>query len=254
MRAALALVSLCVSSPLAIAGIIVDTFSINKDYAGGNVTGTIWSGVLNSGNLSVGNANISNPGRLTWGSIPNSGWEGSLANGPFLYRMVNGDFDVSVQVAGMTNNFFSDGGLLVRVPNVADAGPGEDYLGLRYFGAFGFNATRNTNDGSTANTNYPAFDPFIRITRTGAVFDFFTRPNESSAWVLRDRVTRADMGAVGDLQVGLWFGTFTNTTGQARFDNFTLSGPNVVVPEPSAFVLASLLSFGAIGRLCWRRG
>jgi hypothetical protein len=43
------------------ADLITDTFETSHDYAGGNVVGSIWDGVLNPNNLAVGNANITSP-------------------------------------------------------------------------------------------------------------------------------------------------------------------------------------------------
>lgn len=229
-------------------GVILDTFDTSHNYAGGNVASTVWDGVLNFGNLSVGNANTSNSGRLTWESTSNSGWEASsFANAPTLYKLVSGDFDVSVEVTNMTTSTFSDGGLIVRVPSIVDAGSGEDYLALRYFRPFGINGTRNTDNGSSANFNYSGpLQSLLRITRSGNQFDFFTRATVTDPWGLRDTVVRSDLTSISDLQVGLWFGTFSSNAGQVQFDNFSLSGPNVAVPEPSSVVM-----FGSIFLICF---
>lgn len=41
----------------------------------------------------------------------------------------------------MTTMAHSDGGLIIRAPDLGDAGAGEDYLALRYFAPF-FNVRR----------------------------------------------------------------------------------------------------------------
>jgi regulation of enolase protein 1 (concanavalin A-like superfamily) len=228
----LALIALSVGT--ARADTVGDMFDASHNYQSGNVAGTIWSGVLNADLLALGDANILNLGSLTWSAAANTGWEGSLANGPVLFRTISGDFDVSVQVVAMTKVWYSDGGLIVRVPDVSAAGSGEDYIALRYFAAsgFNFNATRSTDNGVTTNVNYNALEPYLRMTRNGSEFRLYTRDSESSPWSLRHNVNRPDMGSVADLQVGLWFGTFlTNNVGSAQFDNFLLLIPSI--PEPS---------------------
>jgi len=235
------------SSP-AWAGMVSDDFNTPHDYLAQGTAGTLWDGVRNTDHLATGDASVSQPGLLTWGVLPNAGWEFNLANGPVLFRNVAGDFDVSVSVAGMSTVYFSDGGLIVRAPQLADAGPGEDYVALRYF--FGINAVRSTDNSNTQNFNHTPMHPHLRITRTGTSFEFYTRALVSDAWSLRQQLTRADLGALSDLEVGLWFGTFSTPPGFAQFDNFELSGP--LVPEPSSGLLAA---FGGLTALayCYRR-
>lgn len=230
------------------AGTVVDDFNVPHNYAGGNVNGTIWSGVLNPGSLAQGDASITLGGALTWNSTPNVGWEDAQDNGPVLFRTVSGDFDVSVFVGSMSTSLYSDGGIIVRAPNLGDAGSGEDYLAIRHFGALGFDATRSVDNNATSNVNYSTFDSKVRITRTGDVFDFYTRPTLIGGpnWQLRDEQIRPDLGALTDLQVGLWFGTFTSASGGADFNGFSLSA--ATVPEPSSLVLAAL---GCAGLFAW---
>lgn len=228
----------------ALAGTVVDSFDAAHDYLGGNVAGTIWSGVLHPTGLQSGNASISTPGELNWAVNPNVGWEDAFANGPVLYKLVSGDFDVSVRVTALSEAWFSDGGLIARVPTLADAGPGEDYVALRHFLPNGINALRSTDNGSTTNLNFAApIHPWLRMTRSGSTFQLYTRPGDNDPWIFRTSTVRPDIGAIDTLQVGLWFGTFSSNPGYMRFDEFQLSGPNVV-PEPSTWALAL---FGAIG-------
>src|SRR5262249_42525518 len=118
-----------------------------------------------------------------------------------------------------------------RVPDLSAAGPGEDYVALRHFGALGFNATRSTDDSVTANTDYWPLHPFLRMTRSGGVFTLYTRPDLNTDWVQRDQVSRPDLAGVADLQVGLWFGTFlTGDVGQVQFDNFVLTTEGSALP------------------------
>jgi hypothetical protein len=210
-----------------------DNFDVPHNYRGGNVVGTGWDGVLNPNNLLSGDADITAPATLTWAATANSGWENNLSapiqvldNGPVLYKMVTGDFDVSVHVSSITTDLWSDGGLIARVPAII--GTTENYVALRYFGAGGFNATRNTVNGTTTNDNYPVFQPYLRITRTGTTFQFFTKAKLNDPWTLRDTVDRPDIPAGSPMQVGLWFGAFqTGNLGSIQFNNVSLSDAGV---------------------------
>ena len=106
-----------------------DNFDVPHNYIGGNVVGALWDGVLNPNNLLAGDAGITAPATLTWAATANSGWENNLDNGPLLYKMVTGDFDVSVHVTSITTDLWSDGGLIARVPG--STGSTENYVALR---------------------------------------------------------------------------------------------------------------------------
>jgi uncharacterized protein YjbI with pentapeptide repeats len=238
------------------AGEVYDDFSVSHDYSGGNVAGTIWGGVLNSNDLALGNANIQNAGRLTWSAIPYSGWEWeTFNNAPTLYRLVSGDFDVSVRVADMTSAIFSDGGLIARVPDVNAAGNGEDYVALRYFAAYSFNSSRSTDNGVTSNKDYftddgYVFEPYLRLRRDGNSFDFYTRPDPSSDWIHRDSFSRPDIGEI--MQVGPWFGTFSENSGTAQFDDFVLSAPSISEPANLTLtIFGALVIIGHRRRRTW---
>lgn len=206
------------------------------DFTCGHYAATGWDGVLNPDHMT--NLNVQNTGQLTWGSFfEDFGWEGTLDNGPVLYKAVSGDFDVSVQVTAMSR--FSEGGLIARVPDLSLAGPGEDYVALRQKGNFFFDVPRSTDDGISTD-NFAAerrpSEPFIRMIRAGDVFSLYTRPDTYSNWALLDQVTRPDLTNVADLQVGLWFGNSSASVvsvGSVQFDNFVLA-QNVTFTAPIA--------------------
>ena len=71
----------------------------------------------------------------------------------------------------------------------------------------------------------------LRITRTGEVFNLYTRPDDQSPWVLRDTVSRPDIGSGTDMQVGLWFATFfSGDQGSAQFTDFHLGAAKPLMP------------------------
>ena len=217
---------------------VIDTFDVSHDYSGGNVAGTIWNGMLNADHLVSGDASITNAGRLTLVPTDFSGWEGGGSDAPTLYVLVDGDFDASVQVAAMSTGDYSDGGLIARVPDLADAGPGEDWLTMNYFGASGFDHARSVDDTTPADFAFSPLRPFLRMTRSGNTFAFYSKTTAGDAWDLRDTLERPDFAGVTTLQVGLQFGTFFVNPGSVQFDNFMLNADPV--PEPASAMLGLL--------------
>lgn len=224
------------------AGMVTDDFNAVHDYAQGNVSGTIWDGVLNAGQLQVGDASITQTGQLTWSAKANSGIEPfGLNNAPVLYRNVSGDyFDASVYIPAITTIPWSDGGLIVRDPLSGQ------YVQFRHFGAGNFNAVRASNG---FNTNLSGFDPWLRIVRNGNAFEFYSKPSDELPWSLQTTYNFAPVGAADPVQVGLWFGTFgTGTVGTVRFDDFVLIAPTV--PEPNTLLLAGM-GMAGLSMLTW---
>lgn len=216
---------------LASLGVVADDFNRYHDYTGGQVSGTIWDGVLNAANLDPGSD--TSGGVLHWRNT-GEGWELANGSGPFLYKMVKGDFDSEVEVAAFEYVQWSDGGLMARVPNIEDAGPGEDYISALLFSANNTdtwaqeNRLRSTDDNasSTIWTSGVIGQRFLRLERLGNTFNYYSKAAVGDAWSLRETVTRNDFPAT--LQVGLQHGTFVGNAADRQFDNFRLSGPNVV--------------------------
>ena len=65
-RASASFLATVADAPLAACagGSFDDPFAIAHDFGGGDVSGTIWDGVLNADHLAVGDANLSNAGEL----------------------------------------------------------------------------------------------------------------------------------------------------------------------------------------------
>lgn len=234
-----------------------DNFDASHNYSGGNVSGTIWNGMLlNSGfvgtqnaTLITADANITNAGQFTV-TMQNGGWDANSDNGFALYRNVTGDFVATVQVTGATIQDYNDLGLMARVANSADAGVGEDYLLLRYFAAFGYMGTRSVNDNVQDDFGFAGgMRPYLKLQRFGNILTC-TMANDSAFTqnILTRSVTRDDFAGL-PLQVGIWNAGFTSTVNTARLDNFRLS----VVPEPSSLYLA-VLGFAAVSIVAKKNG
>jgi CotH kinase protein/Lamin Tail Domain/Immunoglobulin I-set domain len=207
--------------------VVTDDFNVYHDYTSGDVNGTIWDGVINAANLDPGSDTAG--GVLHWRNT-GEGWEvPGHADGPFLYKLVSGDFDAQVEVAGVTYVTWSDGGLMARVPDLADAGPGEDYVTAMLFssstaaGSAQQNRLRWADDNVTGNswTSGIYGHRFLRLERVGNTFNYYTKASAGDAWGLRETITRNDFPAT--LQVGLQHGTFSGNAADRQYDNFVLN-------------------------------
>ncbi|HXC99794.1 MAG TPA: hypothetical protein VN048_10660 [Verrucomicrobiae bacterium] len=251
--------------PAAIKGdTIINNFNNGFDYMANGVPGTMWDGVyLGFGDVFGGSdggdigvtlqANeTANPGFLT---IQDNftDWAGANDDGFFLYKVVAGDFDVSVENVEPFDN--SDpannhmGGLMARA--FPTNGPrwsapfngAENWQAEFRFQAFNIDEDiRFTTNGADhdayitvpgINTNNN-INRYLRITRVGNVFSFYTKTNQPDAWTLHGSLTRGDLAGV-PIQVGLADATFGDGTGGGAqpppvtfYTDFELTGTNVV--------------------------
>ena len=217
-----------------------DNFDTYHDYSSGDVTGTIWDGVLNAGNLDPGSDTIG--GVLHWRNT-GEGWEGATASSPVLYKTVPGDFDAEVYMPFISNVQWSDGGIIARLP---DASAGENFVTVKAFGTGGEDDARWSVNGVGSNQRLSALQPYVRLQRRGTTFKFSTKAAAGDAWTLGYTLARPDMAGV--LQVGLWHGTFVGNAADRQFDNFWLRelvGPIITAqPGPSQSVsVGTNLSF-----------
>jgi hypothetical protein len=253
------------------AGTIINNFDNGFDYLASGVPGTMWDGVyLGSGDIFGGNdggdagftlqANeTANPGYLTIQDNLTD-WSGTSDDGFFLYKVVAGDFDVSVENVEPFDN--SDpannhmGGLMARA--FPTSGPhwsapfngGENWQDVFRFMQFSIDEDIRYATNGADNDGYiivPGVDTdtnvnrFFRITRVGDVFSFYTKTNQPDAWTLHGSLTRGDLAGV-PIQVGLADATFGDGTGggtvaapQTFYTDFELTGTNVVAaPTPPA--------------------
>ena len=166
----------------------------------------------------------------------NGGWADQWNTGPFLYKMVEGDFVAQVQVVSVDYWWNVMGGLMARVPNPDGVGENENWVYLNYFPVYSVgNNIRNTINGASTEMQapwrgYPP-DPYLRIQRSSNTFFFYTSP-DGETWTslpgLEDGVVRDDMPA--ELQVGIFQANFTGDWQNTMdFDNFSIA----TVPEPT---------------------
>jgi len=261
--------ALFVASGLALqvqADSIINNFDNPYDYVANGIIGdTNWDGIYmrfgdipggNNGGDGNGNTSVAssafNPGYLTVQSTAGT-WAAAGDDGFFLYKVVSGDFDASVQIAGpyLTPNYHL-AGLLARAWNTnnsgAPYGPSagnstENWMYIARFQEFGINshgryATNgaDVNDyfntpGSNTDTNNTAIR-YVRLTRVGDLFSFYEKTNQSDAWSFIKNLSRPDLAGVS-MQVGIEDNVGGNPNPTVAYTDFELSGPNVSLGTPT---------------------
>ena len=201
-----------------------DDFGTAHDYFADGAAGTIWDGFFynfTNGNATVlaADADTSNAGRLTFRSTYGN-WENGDDDGLLLYKTVTGDFDAQVQVISMNNVSWHDAGIMARVANLDDAGPGEDWVAVKHFAQGGRNGHRSVATNITSTVEVSGLQPWIRLKRTGNVFASY-RSSDGMTWSQIGSTLRSDMAGLA-VQVGIWQATFSANEGTAQFDNFSL--------------------------------
>ncbi len=252
---------------MAHAGSITNNFDTGHDYLASGVVGTMWDGVyFGSGDVpggdnggSVGfttNANENIFGGYLAVDSQNTGWAGTEDDGFLLYKVVSGDFDVSVQIgANYDNRAFNQSGLLVRAFTTNGPAWGapvattltnavENWVSINRFNEFSINQQfRMATNGVDvqATLDLPATDAYsiatndqryLRITRVGDAFSVYDKTNQSDPWTLQQAINRTDLNGI-PMQVGIHQAEFLGgVITRTFYTDFELSGPNVTVPVP----------------------
>src|SRR5262245_10966519 len=244
---------------------LTNNFDVGHNYVLDGIVGeTNWDGIyLLAGDIPGGNNGGSGAGTtiladssLSFGNFfsvrtTRGDWAGAGDDGFFIWKLVNGDFDVSVQSAPtwqITVNHFA--GLLARAWNTNNTGApysttqtnnAENWVMLWRAQEFNIsqvriatNATefqRNFPD-SIVNTNQTRYYRIVRQQETN--FMFFWKTNLSDAWIqLSNNINysngvyvRPDLAGV-KMQVGIAHAMFDpNNQATAFFTDFELNGPD----------------------------
>ncbi|HOA63114.1 MAG: family 43 glycosylhydrolase [Verrucomicrobia bacterium] len=208
-----------------------DRFDAARDFLAQGVSGTVWDGFLGPDDSSAPEAIRAQDGVLRLQS-KGTVWDGGKPLGAFLYKLVPGDFVAQVRVADYAgldtrrvpgNN---DGGLMVRLPEVAEAGPGEDLLQLNFFPIWNQGNMITILDGGRRQMgNGLAWNAHrhLQIIRCGSLFWFRTSP-DGALWqnMPGSPVERPDM-AGQPLQVGLYHASYGNDSSHIAFADFKLT-------------------------------
>lgn len=192
---------------------ITNNFTTSADYVANGIVGdTNWDGVYlgfgdvpggsspsGSGVSLTANANSLVPSTLTLTSTGGA-WAGAGDDGFFLWKLVNGDFDVSVESLPNWDTTANDfGGLLVRAYATNNSGApfsttstnaAENWVMLWRGQEFSIDEVRFATNGgdnertffdSNANTNQTRFFRIVRSQSTN--FMFYWKTNYGDAWV-----------------------------------------------------------------------
>jgi uncharacterized protein len=235
----------------------MDDFATPVNYLANGVAGTMWDGIYlgageianatgvgaAAGTVSVADADISSNHVLTILSLQTD-WENTADDGVFLFKVITGDFDMSVQVIGPTDaGAYNLPGLMVRAfgPGGAPSPGGQEnsFLWARFDWLNYVNMLKNnvngvktdTPLGTAPNTNY-----WLRVQRIGDTFNLFEKALETDPWSQVGSVTRADFSGI-PLQVGIeqsdYAGGATRTAQYANFNlNVSNMGPFGAPPAP----------------------
>jgi len=211
-----------------------DDFSVAHDFATDGVAGTAYDGLAGDINdvNGVADTSMSRDGQLYLESV-NAVWaEPWSPLGPFLYKVVSGNFIATVKVtgyAGDPNNwvYHNSCGLMVRNVADADAGAGEDWVSLDYFPIWSCgNFVRSADDGARTENGHNRqgwnLQPYLQIERVGNTFHFRVSP-DGQTWteMARSPLERKDFDGLA-VQVGLQHATFSDSVGFAAFDDFSI--------------------------------
>ena len=261
--------------------VFTDNFSTAHDYLSNALPGTAWEGYYVNGtnipnatyapppaSVSAFNANISSNNALVM-TAANSAWKNAEDNGPFLFKIVPGDFQAVVHITNYSIINYQFVGLMARAFNTANnasgSGPGDSENTLQWmrFDEFGIStATFDTTAGGTAETDDTDGETnnyWLLMTRVNSTnFYFFKKVNLTDPWTaVPDQTTvRSDWTNGVSLQVGLMEAMFNNPIGTVAYDNFMLDAPNISggTPPSAASGLSITMNGLSSATLTWVPG
>jgi carbonic anhydrase/acetyltransferase-like protein (isoleucine patch superfamily) len=241
-----------------------DNFNVPINYLTNGVVGTIWDGIYlgageianatsvgaAAGSVSTADSSISSNNVLTVASLQTD-WENTADDGFFLFKIVTGDFDMSVHVIGpIDTGAYNLPGLMVRgfgaggAPSPNNA---ENSLLWARFDEFSIaNMSKNNVNGvktDAARGIYPNTNYWLRIQRVGNVFNLYEKALELGAWNSVGSITRSDFSGL-PLQVGIEHSDYSGgATRTAQYEKFslTVSNQNFSAPPkpPTGLTLAA---------------
>lgn len=199
-------------SSFSIGSVFVDNFDSSHDYLVSGTTGTGWDGFIGLETVDNLNADMDRTGELFIESTDGR-WQEPFPPennlGPLLYKNVRGDFIVIVEVTEYQSGVnYNAGGLMARVAEDTDAGPGEDWVATTYFPMFSVNNKMDDTDNGSRSEVRPwqaSVHPYLMLERSGDNFyGFVSDDGLSWNYPLNDGnpVIRTDMAGL-PVQVGI---------------------------------------------------
>jgi Family of unknown function (DUF5695) len=259
-----------------------DDFSVNVNYLTNGLTGTIWNGIyfgageFNNTGLGGGgpgatlqcDANITAPSTLTI-QTTGTAWENADDDGFYLFKVVPGDFSMSMHVVSpFDNSAYNTAGLQARAFS-AGGNPyhgSENFISWTRFDEYNFaNYLRSEVNGGVDQINpgdYPNSNYWLRMDRVnGTNFLFYQKATQAGAWQLVSFpapvngtvLTRPDLAGL-PLQVGIIHATFNGQLG-VQFTDFSLTESNATFAStPSPAMGLTLTTNGGGLNVSWTPG
>jgi len=217
--------------------IFTDSFDSTHNYLTEGVTGTGWDGFVGLGageTVNELNASIDRAGKLYMES-QGAYWESPFNPlGPFLYKIVIGDFTATVKVDEAEDEQWNLVGIMARVPSLEDAGTGEDFECVDHFISIGGNMVRGVDNGGEQEISSGTLRQYLRLRRVGDTF-YHEASDDGTSWTLLDGSPRVRTDMVGlALQVDLQHANYNPNTTYVVYDDFSIQE---TVPDANADVL-----------------
>jgi hypothetical protein len=214
---------------------VVEDFDTAHDFLADGVEGTFWDGLVGVGiNETASAVTTADPNRAGQLYLESNGstWDGPWNPlGPYLYKVVEGDFRATVKVtdyAGTPDEwvYHNNCGLMARNVEDSDAGDGEDWISVDYFPIWSCgNMVRMGDDGARTEpcNNRLAWEahPYLQLERQGNTFYCRVSADGENWEQLCDPFVRDDFNDV-PVQVGLFHAVYNTVDGYAAFDDFVL--------------------------------
>jgi hypothetical protein len=238
--------------------VFTDNFSVPHDYITNGLLGTSWDGeYLNFGDVPGGafqtqgqggddagktfvlNADISDTNILAL-EAAGSSWEGAGDDGPFLFKIVTGDFQASVNINTMNNINLNAAGLMARLfdnsgsatQGAAGGNGGETHVNWWKVQAGALSA-RYTLDGAlpTVQAGLSSADTWLLLQRFNSTnFLLFEKATPAALWSLAATFVVPEAANDAPMEVGIAEQMLTASDGTAQFDTFMLDGVGIVSP------------------------
>jgi len=211
-----------------------DDFGRDHDYVVGGCEGTPWQGRIADDRART-KAEISARGGVLRMGSESAWWDNRPPRGLLLYRVVKGDFVAETKIADYeglarkqspANN---DGGIMARVPEVEQGGPGEDLVQLSFFPIYNVGNMWTSLDSPNRpqGNNRLAWDAhrYLQIERRGDAFHLRTSADGLNwAEMPGSPIMRLDMNGL-PVQVGPFHAMYSANHGFVAYHYFRLSIP-----------------------------
>ncbi|UII26180.1 family 43 glycosylhydrolase [Fulvivirga maritima] len=208
----------------------LQTFDQEQEVKSNDFLG--FDGALLPGNTDNGATELkTTDGNIKLASV-GGGWDGQLKNGAFIYKEVQGDFVVEVEVkdyAGLANHesvAYNDGGLMVALPK-AEGKSNWSLVSLSFFPLYnqGNMLTNQSQHMRYQQGNLLGWKAhrFLQIQKSGKQLHLRTSEDGKEWTEMPGSPVERDDFEGEKLWVGLWHATYSNNEGYVEFDDFRLS-------------------------------